>query len=157
MKFSFALSLLPLLPISLTTAEAVPGPASYLLPPTHHHNSRSKYTAGYLPGEGFNYVIELASALVAAQIVGFATERSQLQYLCNDFPFTRIEQQPYNATSIKKIFCAAAARTELEPLSVIQQILQELSMGIWVVQALGAVQGVSSFFSCATWYLPCLS
>ena len=156
MKLSILLPFLPLL--SLSTGS--PGSPTYTptltppsLAPAQFYSPKAGSTAAYVNGT-IETVAQLASELVSVQIVGFAEEQSQLQFLCDSFSLTRLAQQFYNVTLVREIICAGAAAGKkggngvvngLEPLSLIRNLSTLVSTQIWIVQAIGAVQGVSFF------------
>ncbi|MCJ1264178.1 hypothetical protein MMC22_004049 [Lobaria immixta] len=102
--------------------------------------NRLKQEAGYQSGT-IEVVAQLVSELVAVQIVGAATSQDQLHFLCNSFSYSRLAGQFYNVTLMQNIICAGAKPTSLTPLPLIRNLTTEVSTEIWIVQAIGAVQG----------------
>lgn len=99
-----------------------------------------KREAGYVPGT-IETVAQLVSELVSVQIVGAATDQSQLRFLCNSFDFSRLQNQFYNTTLMHNIICAGSQPATLTPLPLIRSLTSNVSTEIWIVQAIGAVQG----------------
>lgn len=103
----------------------------------------SKYgrrEAGYINGTIEN-VAQLVSELVSVQAVGAATTQAQLRYLCKNFSFDRLNAQFYNVTLIKQIICAGSKPDVLTFLPLIRTLTTQVSTDIWIVQAIGAVEG----------------
>lgn len=75
------------------------------------------------------------------QIVGAATSQDQLRFLCKSFSYTRLANQFYNVTLMQQIICAGSEPADLTPLPLIRTLTTEVSTEIWIVQAIGAVQG----------------
>ena len=98
--------------------------------------------AAYRP-DAIQAVLLLASELYAVQTVGAATSHLELDFICASFDvnFARLQPSGYNTTLIKEIFCAAAEADSLPPSNQIRQLTIEISSFIWIVQAIGAVQG----------------
>lgn len=96
--------------------------------------------AGYQAGT-IEVVAQLVSELVAVQIVGAATSQDQLRYLCNSFSYERLKNQFYNVTLMQEIICAGSKPADLTPLPLIRTLTTQVSTDIWIVQAIGAVQG----------------
>lgn len=90
-------------------------------------------------------VLETASELFAVQVVGALTSRGQLESLCQSFPSSssRLQSQGYDTALIKKIFCAAAGGETIPSLNETKALTAEISTEIWIIQAIGAVQGKS--------------
>lgn len=86
-------------------------------------------------------VAQLVSELVAVQIVGAATTQAQLDYLCNTFSYARLNAQFYNVTLMQQIICAGSKPPTLTFLPLIRNLTTLVSTEIWIVQAIGAVQG----------------
>ena len=99
-----------------------------------------KREAGYIPGT-IETVAQLVSELVSVQIVGAATDQSQLRFLCNSFDFSRLQNQFYNTTLMHNIICAGSQPASLTPLPLIRSLTSNVSTEIWIVQAIGAVEG----------------
>lgn len=75
------------------------------------------------------------------QAVGAATSQAQLRYLCNNFSFDRLNAQFYNVTLVKQIICAGSKPDELTLLPLIRTLTTQVSTDVWIVQAIGAVEG----------------
>ena len=75
------------------------------------------------------------------QAVGAATTQAQLRYLCNNFSFDRLNAQFYNVTLMKQIICAGSKPDVLTFLPLIRTLTTQVSTDIWIVQAIGAVEG----------------
>lgn len=105
---------------------------------------RDTTIAAYRP-DAIQGVLETASELFAIQIVGGATSLDQLKFLCHVFPLisSRLHAQNYDTALIQKIFCAAADAKALPSLGEIQALTTDISTEIWIIQAIGAVQGKS--------------
>ena len=89
--------------------------------------------------------MEVASELLAIQIVGAATSLEQLKILC-DIDLTassRLNVESYNTGLIHEIFCAAADAETVPPQEEITALTTEKSTEIWIIQAIGAVTGKS--------------
>lgn len=105
---------------------------------------RDTTIAAYRP-DAIQGVLETASELFAVQIVGAATSLDQLKFLCHVFPLTssRLQAGSYDTALIQKILCAAADAKALPSLDEIVALTAEISTEIWIIQAIGAVQGES--------------
>ena len=99
-----------------------------------------KREAGYIPGT-IETVAQIVSELVSIQIVGAATDQSQLRFLCNSFDFSRLQNQFYNTTLMRNIICAGSKPATLTPLPEIRNLTTLASTEIWIVQGIGAVGG----------------
>jgi hypothetical protein len=96
--------------------------------------------AGYINGT-IETVAQLVSELVSVQAVGAANTQAELRYLCNTFSLERLHQQFYNVTLVRQILCAGAKPDALTLLPLIRTLTSQVSTDIWIVQAIGAVQG----------------
>ncbi|MCJ1468753.1 hypothetical protein MMC07_007383 [Pseudocyphellaria aurata] len=105
---------------------------------------RDTTIAAYEP-DTIERVLATASELLAAQIVGAADSILTLQTVCQFFPvFTsRLNSQGYDTALMQQIICDSAAGTDVPSLSEVQAVTIELSSEIWIIQAIGAVQGKS--------------
>ena len=147
MKLTSYLPLLPLFPLSFCSPAAEPNTNPIL---SLRSQLQLRPSAAYIPGT-IETVAQIVSELISIQIVGFATTQPQLQFLCDSFPATRLQQQFYNVTLVREIICAGARESKgqvggLEPLPLIRNLTTLASTEIWIVQAIGAVQGVSRLF-----------
>lgn len=121
----------------------LPDPTCFELtesPPAARSLYQLQREAGYQAGT-IEVVAQLVSELVAVQIVGAATSQDQLRFLCDSFSYARLAGQFYNVTLMQNIICAGAKPTDLTPLPLIRNLTTEASTEIWIVQAIGAVQG----------------
>ncbi|KAL8904773.1 MAG: hypothetical protein Q9171_006934 [Xanthocarpia ochracea] len=85
-------------------------------------------------------ILNLASDLLAVQIVGTQSTPAEIAELCSEFDFSRLLASGYNVTTIQNVFCQAANRTGTIPsLTEIQQLTVEYSSWIWIYQAVGAL------------------
>lgn len=105
---------------------------------------RDTTIAAYRP-DAIQSVLETASELFAIQIVGSATSLDQLKVLCEAFPSSssRLQAGHYDISLIQKIICAAAGGKVIPSLDEITALTVEVSSEIWIIQAIGAVQGKS--------------
>lgn len=105
---------------------------------------RDTTIAAYRP-DAFQSVLETASELLAIQILGAATSLDQLKVLCDVFPASssRLQAGHYDINLIQKIICAAAGGKAIPSLQEITALTVEVSSEIWIIQAIGAVQGKS--------------
>lgn len=105
---------------------------------------RDTTIAAYRP-DAIQSVLETASQLFAVQIVGAATSLDQLKLHCDVFASSsaRLQSSGYDTALIQKIICTAAGRKTIPSLDEIIALTAELSTEIWIIQAIGAVQGKS--------------
>lgn len=105
---------------------------------------RDTSIAAYRP-DAILSVLETASELLAIQIIGAATSLDQLKFLCLVFPSnsSRLQSEQYDVALIQKIVCAAADEKTIPSLDEIKALTIEISTEIWIIQAIGAVQGKS--------------
>lgn len=105
---------------------------------------RHRLIAAYGPGAKQG-ALEVASELFAVQIVGAATSLDELKFLCQALPSnsTRLQSQKYDVALVQKIVCAAADAKVIPSQDEIVALTTEISTEIWIVSAIGAVQGKS--------------
>ena len=105
--------------------------------------SPAKQEAGYINGT-IEIVAQLVSEMLSVMLVGGATDKTQLDYLCKTADPTRLQNQFYNITLMRNILCSAAAQPEITPLTLIRNVTTEIETEIWIIQTMGAVQGVGN-------------
>ncbi|KAL8777262.1 MAG: hypothetical protein Q9213_007933 [Squamulea squamosa] len=85
-------------------------------------------------------ILNLASDLLAIQIVGAQTTPAGIDELCDEFDLSRLQASGYNITTIKTVFCQVASRTAtIASLTEVQRLTVEYSSWIWIFQAVGAL------------------
>ncbi|KAL8862622.1 MAG: hypothetical protein Q9178_001120 [Gyalolechia marmorata] len=84
-------------------------------------------------------ILNLASDLLAVQIVGTQSTPAEIAELCSEFDFSRLLASGYNVTTIENVFCQAASLAAIPSLTEIQQLTVEYSSWIWIYQAVGAL------------------
>jgi hypothetical protein len=88
----------------------------------------------------FQNYLNMATVILAVEVIGAVQNYSQIQYLCDNFPLTNIGAYGLNITMLDSIFCAPAVESIIPaPADQVKGSLGDFADGMWVQQALVAM------------------